>query len=122
MLCNDAAPLIDAGLTKSDCLAIVERAGIELPAMYKLGFQNNNCIGCVRGGMGYWNHIRRHFPETFSRMAKLERELGHALLPDGKTGRRLFLDELDPGRGHLLTEPEIDCSVMCVLAEQEFTS
>ena len=42
--------LIDKGLKKADCLAMIDRAGIELPAMYKLGYQNNNCIGCVKGG------------------------------------------------------------------------
>ncbi|BCI69975.1 hypothetical protein SPKIRA_08050 [Sphingomonas paucimobilis] len=116
------APLIDAKLTKADCLAIVERAEIALPEMYRLGFRNNNCIGCPRGGMGYWNHIRRHFPETFDRMARLERELGHAMLPDGKIGRRVFLDELAPDRGHHPSEPEIECSVMCALAEQEMAA
>jgi hypothetical protein len=113
------APLIDKGLTKSDCFAILERAGIALPAMYGLGFKNNNCIGCPRGGMGYWNHIRKHFPEVFARMAKLERELGAAILPDGKSGKRVFLDELDPNRGNLDTEPDIACSMMCMLAEQD---
>ena len=38
------AVLIEKGLTKEDCLAMVERAGIELPEMYKLGYRNNNCI------------------------------------------------------------------------------
>lgn len=116
------APLIKAGLSKADCLAIVQRAGIALPAMYALGFKNNNCLGCPRGGMGYWNHIRRHFPEVFDRMASLERRLGQAILPDGKTGRRVFLDELDPERGHHPSEPDIECSVMCALAEQEIAA
>lgn len=31
-------PLIDRDLTKSACLALVERAGIRLPAMYELGY------------------------------------------------------------------------------------
>jgi hypothetical protein len=53
-----STPLIEAGLTKSDTIAMIERAGIEIPAMYKLGYRNNNCIGCVKGGMGYWNKIR----------------------------------------------------------------
>ena len=119
---NIVAPLIDANLSKADCLAMVERADIELPAMYRLGFQNNNCIGCPRGGMGYWNHIRRHFPAVFDRMAALERKLGHAIIPDGKSGKRVFLDELDPNRGHLPSEPEIECSIMCNLAEQEIAA
>lgn len=37
-------PLIEQGLSKQDCHAIVDRAGIELPAMYRLGFNNANCF------------------------------------------------------------------------------
>lgn len=44
------APLIERGLTKEDCKAMVERAGIRLPMMYELGYDNANCIGCVKGG------------------------------------------------------------------------
>jgi 3'-phosphoadenosine 5'-phosphosulfate sulfotransferase (PAPS reductase)/FAD synthetase len=113
------APLIDGGLTKDDCFAILHRAGIGLPEMYRLGFRNNNCIGCPKGGMGYWNHIRKHFPKVFERMAKLERKLGHAILKDEKNNGRVFLDELEPDRGDAATEPNIDCSVMCFLAEQD---
>jgi hypothetical protein len=108
-------PLIDRELRKADCLALIERAGIPLPTMYLLGFQNNNCVGCPKGGMGYWNHIRRHFPDVFDRMAGLERELGHSILKD-PTGP-IWLDGLDPDRGELLGEPDIDCSLMCALAE-----
>jgi hypothetical protein len=73
-------PLIERGLTKDDCLAMIERVGIELPAMYALGYRNNNCIGCPKGGMGYWNKIRRDFPEVFDRMARLERDIGASVL------------------------------------------
>jgi PP-loop superfamily ATP-utilizing enzyme len=31
-------PLIESGLSKEDCHAIVERAGIQMPMMYRLGF------------------------------------------------------------------------------------
>lgn len=108
-------PLIEHGLTKADCLALVERAGIELPMMYRLGYDHANCVGCPKGGMGYWNRIRRDFPETFDRMAQQERELGATVLRDN--GAPLYLDELDPERGDFSTEPDIDCSLMCVLAE-----
>jgi hypothetical protein len=110
-------PLIDRGLTKRDCLAMIDRAGIELPAMYRLGYRNNNCIGCVKGGMGYWNKIRRDFPETFDRMAALERKLGHTVLRDN--GEPLYLDQLDPERGNHADEPDMDCSLLCSLAENE---
>lgn len=108
-------PLIDAGLSKADCLGMIQRAGIVLPAMYLLGYRNNNCVGCPKGGMGYWNMIRRDFPATFDRMAVLERELDHSVSHDDSGP--VWLDELDPTRGDIWTEPVIDCSLLCVIAE-----
>lgn len=67
-------PLIEHGLTKQDCFALLEKKGILLPEMYRLGFSNNNCLNCVKGGMGYFNHMRKVFPEEFKKMAILERE------------------------------------------------
>lgn len=109
-------PLIDAGLTKADTLAIIERAGIALPAMYLMGYNNNNCIGCPKGGMGYWNKIRRDFPEVFNRAACLERRLGNSIFSED--GKALYLDELDPSRGKH-DEPSFECSLMCHMAEQD---
>jgi hypothetical protein len=37
----------------------------------------------------------------------------------GAAGKRIFLDELHPDRGDMATEPEIECSIMCALAEDE---
>lgn len=104
-------PLIDNFLSKADCLGVLVSAGIELPAMYKLGYLNANCIGCPNGGMGYWNMIRRDFPADFDRMAVLERELDHACNKD--PNGPVFLDMLDPNRGDILTEPSIECSLLC---------
>ena len=103
-------PLIDRGLTKDDCLAMVRRAGIELPAMYRLGYRNANCVGCVKGGMGYWNKIRVDFPAVFERMAAQEREIGHSLFD-------VYLDELDPDRGDYPKELAGECSILCAIAE-----
>ena len=115
-------PLIDAGLSKADTLAIIERAGIALPVMYLLGYHNNNCIGCGKGGMGYWNKIRRDFPPVFTRMAALQRKLGPGswFWRDRKTGERISLDALDPNRGNHDEEPNIECSLLCHIAEQSF--
>ena len=99
-------PLINKGFTKEMCLGLIEKVGIELPAMYKLGFNNNNCIGCVKGGAGYWNRIRIHFPDKFKQMAVLERELNHSCIK-GK-----FLDELKPEDGRH-KEPKISCDFVC---------
>lgn len=107
-----STPLLDADLGKADCLAMVERAGIEIPVMYRLGYGNNNCIGCVKGGMGYWNKVRRDFPDAFDRMAKLERTIGRSCI------NGVFLDELDPARGRFSDEPRISCGITCFIAEQ----
>lgn len=104
--------LRDEGINKADCYRIVRDAGIELPTMYRLGYRNNNCIGCVKGRAGYWNKIRRDFPEAFDRMARLEREIGHALCRLG--GRPVYLDELPPDAGRYQEEPDFECGPQCV--------
>ena len=108
-------PLIEQRLTKEDALAILIRAGIEPPIMYRLGYHNNNCIGCVKGGIAYWNKIRRDFPEVFARMATIERQLGATCLKDNQG--KIFLDELDPTRGNHLPPIVPTCSIFC---EPEF--
>lgn len=103
-------PLIKGNLTKQDAHAILDRLEIKRPVMYDLGYQNNNCVGCVKGGMGYWNKIRKDFPEVFDRMAKLEREVGHSCI------KGVFLDELSPDRGRIEDEIMQECGIMCYLA------
>lgn len=117
-------PLIERGLGKQDCLALIERAGIAIPAMYMLGYQNNNCIGCVKGGMGYWNKIRVDFPEHFEKMSKIERQLKQSVLAENINGKKhpLYLDELDPHRGNALTEPTFECSLLCSAVDDEINT
>jgi len=110
--CNALFPLIENKLTKENCLKILSDNNIDLPAMYRLGYPNNNCIGCVKGGMGYWNKIRIDFPETFERMTILERKIGRSCLKD-ENGNRLFLDELDKKRGRNLKILIPDCGFFC---------
>lgn len=113
-------PLADLGMTKADCHKYVRDRGIETPAMYRLGYKNNNCIGCVKGQSGYWNKIRVDFPEAFDRMAKMERKLNAAIckregVKNGKRWReRVFLDELPPDAGRYDPEPDIECGVLCI--------
>lgn len=112
--------LHERGLTKADCLGILEQAGIDLPAMYRLGYRNNNCIGCVKGQAGYWNKIRVDFPDRFAEMAAIERELGRAICKrewrDADGTRRLEripLDRLPPELGRYDSEPDISCGIIC---------
>jgi hypothetical protein len=110
---------MERGLEHSDCLAMIQKAGIELHVMYRLGYQHNNCIGCCKAsGAGYWNKIRIDFPEAFDRIARVSREIGARMTRDGET--RIFLDELREGTGDYQTEPEIQCGLFCEMAQQEY--
>lgn len=112
------APLIERGLEHSDCLAMIKDAGIEIPAMYKLGYQHNNCIGCCKAtGQGYWNKIRDDFPLQFYRMALEARRLDVKIIRID--GERRYLDELEPGTGDYQSEPEIQCGIFCEMAKKE---
>jgi len=105
-------PLRDEGITKPDCFRILVDAGIELPAMYKLGYKNNNCIGCVKGGVGYWNKIRRDFPAYWNRMNSVSHKLQNPFVK--YRGDRRYLDELPPDAGKYDSEPSIECGPVCV--------
>ncbi len=48
------------------------------------------------------------------REPKNERHIGASCL-NGQ-----FLDELDPERGNYATEPKIECSLLCALAEDSY--
>ena len=115
-------PLIENGLTKADCLAIIERAGIAIPQMYLDGFHNNNCIGCPKGGKGYWNHIRKLYPERFKEMSDIEQSIGKKafLFFDKKTGERTSLADLGENEGRHDDEPDITCSFFCQMAESRW--
>ena len=112
---NHRFPLIEQGLTKQDAHAVLRRLNIRRPAMYDLGYQNNNCVGCVKGGMGYWNKIRQDFPDVFKARAELERKLNSSCL------KECFLDELAPDRGKADNEILEDCGIFCEIAARKIT-
>ena len=121
--------LIERDLRRDDVMALFERTGIEIPEMYKLGYRNNNCIGCVKGQAGYWNKIREDFPERFAEMAKIERELGRTICKIEWTDengqrqlKRMYLDELPEDAGDYPKEQEFQCGIFCQLAEQDIAA
>ena len=50
---NVIAVLIDAGITKIDCIKILYDAGIRLPNIYSLGYPNAICVGLCEGYQPY---------------------------------------------------------------------
>lgn len=108
---NPLFPLIENKLSKNECAGIVYMAGIEIPEMYKLGYNSNNCIGCVKGGAGYWNKIRIDFPDYFKKMAETEREVNATCLKN--ENGKLFLDELEPNHGNPTDLVLSECGIFC---------
>ena len=107
-------PLMEHKITKEDAHGILNRLGIKRPAMYDLGYHNNNCIACLKGGMGYWNKIRIDFPEVFKERAELERFVGRSCI------NGVFLDELEPNRGRHADEIMGECGIACELVYKEY--
>jgi hypothetical protein len=108
--------LIDIPTTKEDCLRILSEVGIRLPEMYGLGFDHNNCLGCVKAtSPTYWNMVRQHFPEVFKRRCEQSRAIGVKLVRIHNVRR--YLDELPPDA----TGPkeDIECGPVCQTPEQE---
>ena len=113
-------PLIDRGIDKSACLALLQTAGIEIPAMYRLGFQNNNCIPCVKAtSPNYWALVRREFPAEFARMVELSRRLGARLTRIND--ERVFIDEI-PADWPCTSPIAPACDFLCHIAEQDFAA
>lgn len=105
--------LVNEGITKADCFMIIRDAGIELPEIYKLGYPNANCIGCVKAtSPTYWNHVRKMHPEIFQERADQSRRLGVRLVR--VKGERIFLDELHPeSKGQAMKNMDFECGIFC---------
>lgn len=105
--------LIDEGITKPECYSILINSNIKLPEIYKLGYPNANCIGCVKAtSVTYWNHVRKIHPKIFKDRAEQSRKIGAKLVRH--KGKRIFLDELDPNaKGHKLKSLDIECGIFC---------
>jgi len=100
-------PLVEKEITKEEAHGIIKKAGIKRPAMYDLGFHNNNCRVCVKGGKGYMNKCRKIFLDDFLARARLERLIGASCI------NGTYLDELDPDTGRD-EEPIVEeCGAMC---------
>lgn len=118
------APLIARGITHDDCLAIVDRAGIVLPRMYRMGYANANCVGCPKGGQNYWQKIRADFPQRFVKIQGIQEDIGRGAAflrfrSGPHKGERMMLSELPAGLGNIKDEPSFSCGFVCSLTTTE---
>lgn len=117
-------PLIEEGITKDDCFEIVRSAGLTLPVTYAQGFDNANCRGCPRGGIAYWLHTDRHYPEAYEATAKLQDVLGPSsyFLSDRRGGKRVRISlrdlrNIDEPRWRTMKVEAVSCGGLCELSE-----
>lgn len=111
---NNVIPvLIEEGMTKSDCFTFLKKHGVEPPAIYKRGYPNANCIGCVKAtSPTYWNLVRKQDPVVFAQRAEQSRRIGAKLAR--YKGQRIFLDELPPDAvGRPLKSMDFECGIFC---------
>jgi hypothetical protein len=84
-------PLIETSTTKQQatdwCLAM----GVKPSAMYCWS-EHANCVGCVKGGMAYWQAVAKNAPEVYAQRAALEEEFGHGILRGGDREQYLLKD------------------------------
>ena len=105
--------LINENITKQDCFRIINEAKIDLPRIYKLGYPNANCIGCVKAtSPTYWNHVRDKHPKIFSARAEQSERIGAKLVR--YKGDRILLKDLPiDAKGKPLKKMDIDCGIFC---------
>lgn len=107
-------PLIERGLTKEACFALLEKAGIKRPRIYDWGYPNGNCPGCVKASSpDYWALVRLRHPDVFARRADQCRRFGSRLtrIKD----ERIFIDEI-PEDWPILNPSVPSCDFLCHLA------
>jgi hypothetical protein len=106
--------LRDLGIDKDECYRVIRQAGIALPAMYGMGFKNNNCPGCVKASSPrYWALVREKFPEVFKRRSEQSRKIGVRLV-EIRHHERIFLDELPEGDfGGMPVNENVSCGPEC---------
>lgn len=111
------APLIEAGLTKAACLALLEDAGVKAPVTYAMGLPNANCLPCPKAtSPNYWALIRLRWPEQFARAAVMSRELGVRLTRIND--ERIFIDEI-PADWPVTEAIAPACDFLCAIAGQD---
>lgn len=113
-------PLIERGLTKEACFALIEKAGIKRPRIYDWGYPNGNCPGCVKASSpDYWALVRLRHPEVFARRADQCRRFGSRLTR--VKDERIFIDEI-PADWPILNPIVPSCDFMCHLAGQDIAA
>lgn len=110
-------PLVDEGITREDCIQIIQAAGLNVP-------QKSGCYICPFQSRHQWRVLWERHPNLYARAEALETEVGRKRYknatfdPDGK----ITLAQLRYGFEHQLMLPEVNMDAllrfkpcMCIL-------
>ena len=68
---------------KQQLIAEARSVGLDIPRLYRLGFEHNNCGGaCVKGGQAQWARLLEVFPERFAKVEAFEQRMRQKLGKD----------------------------------------
>ncbi|WP_434771826.1 hypothetical protein [Pseudomonas entomophila] len=102
---------------------MIQRAGIELLLMYRIGYENANCIGYVKGGEGYFRAIREDFPEQFEALCVIQDDLGSGSYLFRNRTTNVCFSLRDLGDGPARRNEKLPAySFCCELAEAEIAA
>lgn len=76
--------------TAADCFALIQKAGLEVNPLYRLGAKRVGCFPCVMVNHGELARLTKTLPEVWERAEELER----------LSGRSFFRPEMVPERYH----------------------
>lgn len=113
-------------MTEDECHLILMESGIKPNQMYLDGFNNANCIGCVKAAnFAYWGKIKELYPEVYEKRARQERKVNATINKDQRGGKRrpIFLDEMteeDYKRGRPLKDYKFACGAICEVTKELF--
>ena len=84
-------PMIETGTTKQQAVDWCLSLDVRPSAMYCWA-EHANCVGCVKGGMAYWQAVAKNAPEVYAQRVALEEEFGHGILRGGDREHHLLKD------------------------------
>jgi 3'-phosphoadenosine 5'-phosphosulfate sulfotransferase (PAPS reductase)/FAD synthetase len=73
--CESRFPIIEEMKTRADMQLELEKDGLVMPELYRMGFEHNNCAGgCVRAGLRQWKKLLTISPDVYRERERVETE------------------------------------------------
>jgi 3'-phosphoadenosine 5'-phosphosulfate sulfotransferase (PAPS reductase)/FAD synthetase len=112
--CTLEFPIVENNVMKNEIDTWFKRTGVQLPELYRLGFDHNNCSGgCVRQGKKQWRHLLDVLSEVYAQREQLEESFRMTSKKDVHFLKDITLRELRECRAPIL-DFENDYTPECI--------